>query len=242
MGTNTLPTRANGQFMDETWFDKINEALFGDLVPRNASGVATNNAGALGTVTYTWSQGVTYSAWYRALNNSNVIRVKSPDSLASSYDLILPESLPASKLNLFLDENGQLVAEGATQAISSSSGNFSNSSGDFVPVTNFSVNLDVPGGRDVEIFVIPDGNTSNSAAVGGEVADTLFRVMRDSTEVGRIKFDHFFSSEAVRYAPGVLTWLDIEPAAGNYDYSLEVLGSSANAYVQYCKMVARLAF
>ena len=48
MATDTLPTRTNGQTIDQTWFANLQAVLGTDFVPRNSSGVATDLAGNLG--------------------------------------------------------------------------------------------------------------------------------------------------------------------------------------------------
>ena len=54
MGTNNLSTKSNGETINAADPNQYKEALSGDLVPRNSSGVPTNEAGALGTDTYEW--------------------------------------------------------------------------------------------------------------------------------------------------------------------------------------------
>lgn len=56
MATDTIPARSNGQFIDENWFNLLRTVLGVDLVPRNASGVATAVAGSVGSSTYPWSK------------------------------------------------------------------------------------------------------------------------------------------------------------------------------------------
>lgn len=52
MGLINIPTRANGQNVDETWFNRLKSALVGVFVPRNTSGTPETEAGSLGTSTY----------------------------------------------------------------------------------------------------------------------------------------------------------------------------------------------
>jgi len=56
MGLINLPTRANGQNVDETWFNRLKSALVGIFVPRNANGSPEDEAGSLGTETYRWKK------------------------------------------------------------------------------------------------------------------------------------------------------------------------------------------
>jgi hypothetical protein len=57
MGQQTLPDRANGQTIDENWFNLIKQILCGELVPRDSDGVATSLAGQLGTASLIWLYG-----------------------------------------------------------------------------------------------------------------------------------------------------------------------------------------
>lgn len=56
MGTGNIPARANSQVIDENWFNLLQQVLAGDYVPRNVSGVATANAGNLGSALFPWSK------------------------------------------------------------------------------------------------------------------------------------------------------------------------------------------
>jgi hypothetical protein len=64
MGSDTIPDRANGNIIDEDWFDVIQRALKGDLIPRNSSGVAEDIAGSLGSATYWWKKAFIKSGYW----------------------------------------------------------------------------------------------------------------------------------------------------------------------------------
>lgn len=51
MGNQTIPTRADDTTITDAWFDIFLSALSLNLVPRGADGVATTEAGSLGTTT-----------------------------------------------------------------------------------------------------------------------------------------------------------------------------------------------
>jgi len=57
MGEANLNYRVNDQIIDEDWYNELNNALEGNIVPRNTSGVVTNEAGSVGTDTYKWLDG-----------------------------------------------------------------------------------------------------------------------------------------------------------------------------------------
>lgn len=54
MGTQRIPSRINGQVIDESWFNAITRALLDYLVPRNSDGAATDLSGSLGTPLLRW--------------------------------------------------------------------------------------------------------------------------------------------------------------------------------------------
>lgn len=55
MGTNTIPEATDGTIIPASNHNSLRDALKQDIVPRNASGVATNNAGSLGTSSFKFS-------------------------------------------------------------------------------------------------------------------------------------------------------------------------------------------
>lgn len=54
MGLNTIPDRANGDTIDQTWFNILKSIFTIDIVPRNISGVVQAVAGNLGSSTLPW--------------------------------------------------------------------------------------------------------------------------------------------------------------------------------------------
>lgn len=57
MGTNTLTPKTGSPTIDITWFNDFVTALKLDLLPRNASGVPTDEAGSVGSSDYQWLNG-----------------------------------------------------------------------------------------------------------------------------------------------------------------------------------------
>ncbi len=54
MGTNNIPTATDGTIIPSTDHNAIKDALTNSHVPRNTSGVATDQAGSLGSSTFGW--------------------------------------------------------------------------------------------------------------------------------------------------------------------------------------------
>lgn len=90
MGLGTIPSRSNGQTIDEQWFNLIKTVLSVDLVPRNASGVVVSEAGALGSSTYPWARVHANQAVVQA--NGQEVTIEGHASQSESFDLVLPKS------------------------------------------------------------------------------------------------------------------------------------------------------
>ena len=80
MGTNSLITVTGGSVIDPGDNNNINEALSEDFVPRNVSGVATNDAGALGTSSFFWS--AVYSAVLNLSNSASISYTSGPEKMS----------------------------------------------------------------------------------------------------------------------------------------------------------------
>jgi len=64
MGSETLPTRTDGQTIDQNWFNILKSVLRQNFVPRNASGVATSLAGTLGESALKWARAYIESGYW----------------------------------------------------------------------------------------------------------------------------------------------------------------------------------
>lgn len=123
MGIGTIPDRINGTVIDETWFNLLKIVLSGDFVPRDVTGVVGALQANLGNATYPWSALTLQLIKLRALNNTNVVNLKVPDSLGGNYAITLPTALPGSGNKiLFIDSSGQatisIAPDGSTIEVS----------------------------------------------------------------------------------------------------------------------------
>ena len=107
-GSDTIPTRVNGQTITADWSNLFKRVLAQDFLPRNTSGVVTDKAGSLGSSTYNWSTINTESMKLRAPSGSNQISLVAPSPLSSAYSLTLPTALPASTLPVSVSSTGVL--------------------------------------------------------------------------------------------------------------------------------------
>lgn len=64
MGTGTLTTAVDGTVIPANDHNQIKSAMIGDLAPRNASGVATANAGDVGSATYPFKRAAITSGYW----------------------------------------------------------------------------------------------------------------------------------------------------------------------------------
>src|SRR4051812_26816518 len=105
MSDITLPLKIDGQTIDASWFNTIRDALGGDLIPRNTSGIATDLAGSLGTSSQRWVN-VYLRNLLLADSGVNSITLKSPTTLTSDYTLTFPTSLPAGNRPFIVSSGG----------------------------------------------------------------------------------------------------------------------------------------
>ncbi len=106
----------------------------------------------------------------------------------------------------------------------------------FQDITNLSVTL-ATHGRSVLLCVQSSGvGASEQAAISPPMADTLFLILRDGTEIGR------YSCNAVSVTPvqwllGNITHIDVTPSAASHTYKLQGK-SSAGGSAWGLKLVA----
>jgi len=78
MGDNTLSVAVDDNIIPDTHHNGLVEALLIDLVPRNASRVATSDAGQIGSSLYRWLRG--YFGELRVGISTDNLRVHSPNA------------------------------------------------------------------------------------------------------------------------------------------------------------------
>ena len=108
MGENTLATRSNTTITAD-WFNDIKTALDVDHVPRNASGVATDQAGSLGTSALTWLNAYVQNLFVggNQIDTSDLVkradRIISGKATANGYPDFLEEAGAAAGLTATLE-------------------------------------------------------------------------------------------------------------------------------------------
>lgn len=151
MGQSTIPTRSDATTIDATWFNLIKSILNVDLVPRNGSGVATDEAGNLGTASLTWSKIFFGGA-------ANLLSLESSGGNAIFKKL-------GSTVVVIKDDGITKTSIAPVGAVFSNAINFSTGSSTYVAVTNSSLNITTTG-RPVLVMLNPVSG-SNSRLFGG---------------------------------------------------------------------------
>lgn len=213
MGSQTLPVRADTQTINENWFNVFRNALMQDQVPRNSSGVATDQAGSLGTSSLRFLNAYLMNQFL--MTGSNYTKMLRASG-GSDHDLTWPNALPGSTLPIQVSAAGILTfaqlptggiadlavtqaklaarATGSTVAAggvatSSSSGTFTTTSTSAVDVTNLSVTITTTG-RPVRIQLISSAEAATSVVgvtngSGSSAAEGRFLLYRDAVLISR---------------------------------------------------------
>lgn len=234
MSTNTIPERQDGTTIFASWANDIRTALSGDVVPRNVSGVPTDQAGSIGSTSYKWLEAFFNNLY---LYNSTTRTKISRASGGSNHELILPNAAPAQNSAPIHASTAGVISYDLTGNFveSAASGDFDSSATSFTDVTNLSVTI-TSNGRPVWIGLIGD-----SASVASRVAST--------SNGNRLRFlkngatslcDMFVGSDAFIHPPGMFNFIDTAATAGSITYKLQVQASSGaqTMSVYRCKLVA----
>ncbi len=241
MGLGTLPDRADGQIINDTWYNVVKTALTVDFLSRDISGVVTDAAGNLGSLTYAWADAFLQRLRLRA--NGHLVNLIPPGGLAADYTLTLPVALPAQNVRLAVDNTGAMFMSGAFQT-SASSGAFVSASASYADVTNLSVTI-TSGGRPIMVMLIPDGSGNQSyvasaASGNGATAQFLCQILRGATVLSQLipQISTSGASDSnCKFPPGVISFLD-PVAAGTYTYKLQAKDGVTHSLVNYCQLIA----
>jgi len=244
MGTETIPERNTGETAVKGFWNVLREVLAGAHVPRNTSGVATDQFGGLGTSLLRW--GTSYI---------NKIIIGDPTDNVSIEDVSAKLQVKVGGVeSANCDANGwqrnqietrSLGTAYSNVSISASCNNFITLAGSYVDVTNLSVPITTKGGP-VLIMLIPDGTTVAAQLKVTSTANTSiqaqFKYVRDSTDISFTNINKTVpaagTTHAVAVPPGAFQHIDI-PTAGTYVYkmSADSQNVSNTVAVTRCKLV-----
>lgn len=261
MGTNAISTATEGSIIPSDHHNQIKSALSIDLVPRNTSGVATNQAGSLGTSTFGWLNAYVLNAY--VLNayvkklfvgttaNNNIIEenglgdisIKRNDAIVCTIDSggltgIKNDSVITAKILNNNVTRAKLALVG--QQTSALSGSFAYSGSSFVDVTNLSVTLTTTG-RPVMIVLVPS-NTGGSLGLSNAfetltAVDVSYRIMRDAVSIAEWNIVGLANSVFSPLYPGNLSCLDVV-GSGTYVYKFQTRVAGGWVRVTNCKLLA----
>ncbi len=237
MGTNTLPTAVSGNIIPKEHHNGLKQAMETDWVPRNSSGVATENAGSLGTSSLPWLQmffGAAASelsiredsgkiAFY--VGNAKVSEMDADGLIGSG---IKDDSIARGKLNV------------SNYSLASGSGLISTNSTSFVLATNQSINITTIG-RPVLLMVLTDQGGSNTSGVTFESSTT--------GRQGELQFRSGASTALSTPNAGIITTPQdyitplstiVTPSAGTHNYRLyyRVTGTLSTMYLTRIRLLA----
>jgi hypothetical protein len=256
MGLDTIPTRSNGQPIDQTWFNTIRSVLNGDFVPRDTNGSVLDQAASLGSSAFRWLHGF-FSGIY-LYNGARSIKLEAPAGITTDFTIKLPNQLPSSgDKMMFVDSTGQstvtadvdnstLEIVGSTirvkdagvtraklaplgQQISASSG---------VMVTNatlsnaLSVTLTTTG-RPIYMALISDGSGNESYGISTTGNLGIF-FKRNNANLARN-----IANSSTTYPISTFWHIDTAAPAGVHTISIDFITSGGgNATLAYAKLIA----
>jgi hypothetical protein len=228
MGTNTIPSAVDSTVIPASDHNSIKEAMAGDLVPRNTSGVPTAEAGGLGTSSLPWSQlffgpvvaglSIAENLSKLVLKVSGAIRVTiGTDGIeAGSY---APESVDTADIADSAIETAKINDQAVTPAkMGALTSAISGASGPgTVPSTSYtqilSITISCTGNRPVLVFVTT--GTAESSGTGANInPNTYAELRRGSTKLCNVKND------SLSMPP--IMFLDTGASSGTNTYSLHV--------------------
>jgi hypothetical protein len=251
MSTSSIPTRANLQTIDQTWFNIIQNVLGVDFVPRNASGVAVDLAGNMGTLTFAWA--ALYAAALQLRSNGNTAGLVAPAGLAASYQLTMPPALPASASRLIVDALGNMTFSAGASAVSSLSASNPQrfTSTTLTDVTNLSVTI-TASGRPILLTLLADQNNSSG---GTMTASNRGSVEMDQGGLGGVFFvegstvlgsQTLQGTDSVNSNPIIIDYpassfstIVLAPSAGSHTYKVQgACFNPGRMNIYQCKLLA----
>lgn len=200
--------------------------------------LATDLLGEIKRLRYAIKRIAGGAQWYTAPVIDLGSTISAADLATDAVETAKIKDLNVTTAKLAANAVTRAKLEAVGQQLSSSSGNYSTSSGTFTAVTNLSCTI-TSTGRPIRIEVISDGSGNASECYVGKNNDTTsgtWRIKRDSTEIARLQVTGIGTSDPNHYLSFALpSTLDIV-AAGTYVYTVEV--SCDNSLVmKYVKLL-----
>jgi hypothetical protein len=247
MGTETIPERNSGQTIVKSFFNNLRSVLSGNHVPRNLSGVPSDQAGDLGESTFRWGDSYLKSIFLGIIASGLKI---SESGAAMRFDAATGKNFSFyinSVLRGFIDEDGIDGAglKNLSVPFSSTEARVENSPASLGQVgvgntTAFGQSTAsatfVDAGTEVTFaskggtvfLALEAGGNSVGSHIGvfgtsGTAATAEFRFLRDAVPLLESRISVLGTpgdSLASRIPPGSLIQFD-QPSAGTYVYKLQ---------------------
>ena len=240
MSDNTINTAVDGTIIQAADVNQYKTALGGDIVPRNVSGVATDQAGSLGTSLLTWLQG-----WFQKVFSPKIIvgttEDTSPDIRSTSSDIrYRTHNLKKhyfevdGNIKTVIDNDGleggyikassivnASITDGTIGVEKLANRNFATgavSSAGGGSGTAASVAINLTGRRPVGVN-IPDTFSNSTATPGSKMIVQVFR--------GAVKIAQYDFLEAGTDAGRSISCIDVAPPAGANTYTVVISGTGS---------------
>lgn len=244
MSTDNDPKRAELQTAFSEWANVVRRCLSGVFVPRNTTGIPTDQVGSLGTSSFAWLSAFVQAVKLKA--NGHYITVQAP-TLAANVTAKLMAALPSALANLHIDSSGQIAADLVNYALSSSCAVFSTANTSDTQVTNLSVSLACSGSAPVLLMLIPDGTTNPCEFTDAATTDGVHPFTTDTPayysfykDGAPISIEKQCNLAPFLRFPSQLFMVDL-PAAGTHTYDLRIrnAATTTDAHgINYCKLIA----
>lgn len=231
MGDNTLNAAVDGTVIPASDHNSLRTAILTDNVPRNLSGVATDQAGSVGTSAFSW-----LSSYIRKMFIGDPANLNSIEEDGSDDVIIKRNNTQVASF----DSTGITRASFGTlgQQISSGSGSFTHAASTYTDVTNLSITI-TSNGNPILLNVLPLSSAAAFSWIGGTHTggslDARFRFYRDATRIAEIKLT---ADSSVTQAPMGTVAIET-PVAGTYTYKVQVaVITGVDVQVNNCVLAA----
>ncbi len=230
MGTETIPTRSQGATVNNTDQNLIKSVLAQDIVPRNTSGVATDQGGSLGTTVLRWLNFYISKIFLGVIANGlsieasgTTIIVKVGGSTVASFDstgMVIDSSIADRSIIRDKIEIPVVGSSGTvTQTITGAT---------YADVTGLTTGaMTITGPNPVLIF-ITSGGTGDSNI--NQITDNTigrFQILRDATVLGTYSIDNITGGDSTTYRNPCFMMID-SPAVGSRTFKVQAKVTSGS--------------
>lgn len=265
MGNETIPERLSGQTIVKSFFNILRDVLASNHVPRNSSGVATDQAGDLGESSFRWGtsylkeviMGVVASGMKMSENGTSYrFDAATGKDFAFYINSVLKGFIDVDGMDgTHLKDETVPYDSRVNRGLGTSSGNISTASGSgtqvitnttYTTVTNQTITLDTNGGS---VLVTLQGSGGAGAfAVNSTTGDNQSGFVRIFRTNGASQVGETFlggsgtgtgaTATSTNYPSSILMGVDT-PSAGTQTYRLEAkLFTGTNITVSNVSLVA----